>query len=82
MTITINDFVITGTPEEIDTFIKLHRQETNTITSTFYTTRPSVYTGSDFYEGIDPNKWTRTCNENWGFPCGGFKGDPNDCIFK
>lgn len=53
MTLTIDNFTITGSPEEIDAFIKLYRCKPWTINT------PSIYPYNTPLS--DPSKWTVTC---------------------
>lgn len=51
MTLTIDGFVITSTPEEIDTFIKLYKSTSYTYTNIPpYTIQPVYYQTPDFMD--------------------------------
>lgn len=56
MTLTIDGFVVTGTPEEIDTFIKLYQTKSQPITNI------PPYIIQPLYQTVDPipNGWTIT----------------------
>jgi hypothetical protein len=59
MTLTIDGFVVTGTPEEIDTFIKLYQTKSQPITNI------PPYIIQPLYQTVDPvpNDWTITCSD-------------------
>lgn len=80
MTLTIDGFVITGTPEEIDTFIKLYKSTSYTYTNIPpYTIQPIYYQTPDF---IDPKKWEVTCKANNSISCSNSKDKNSDCTRK
>lgn len=59
MTLSIDGFIVTGSPEEIYNFIKLYKDKQNTFNyAPLYTVQPSTF------PNIDPNKWTVTCECN------------------
>lgn len=76
MTLTIDRFIVTSTPEEIDTFIKLYKCTQNTFTNIpLYTIQPLYYT--DF----SPRKWTTSCEESTSVLNTNSKNDGN-CTIK
>lgn len=58
MTLTIDGFIVTGTPEEIDSFIKLYKSSSYTCTNIpSYIIQPLYYRNAS---DIDPKKWEIT----------------------
>lgn len=80
MTLKIDGFIVTGTPKEIDSFIKLYKSSSYTYTNISpYTTRPLYYQTPDH---VDPKKWVVTCKEDGSISGGSIKDKEDDCTCK
>ncbi len=80
MTLTIDGFVVTGTPEEIDSFLKLYKSTSYTYTNIPpYIIQPLYHQTPDY---MDPKKWVVTCEEGGSISCSNIKDKEGDCTHK